>query len=244
MPANELTEVSAALRRLLPPGVASSAGLIADAYPPLPPAERATTGRMSSGRLQEFLAGRAHARIVLQSLGLGVGLDTPVVPVGADRAPLWPQGFVGSISHAGKLVLAVAAPCTLLRALGVDLEPGLPLERELLNRVCRPEEVTRLSASPEPLRQAKLIFSAKESVYKCVAPLMGIFLEFADLEILFDGEQGQFCARGHGPAASLIGPDTVTGRFADAGGYWLTTTWQSQDLSARRSSPERRSIPE
>ena len=246
MPANELIEVSAALLRLLPTGVASSVGLIADHYPSLAPAELATTARMSAGRRQEFSAGRAHARIALQSLrvGMGVGLDSPVVPMGADRAPLWPQGFVGSISHAGELVLAVAAPWTLLSALGVDLEPALLLDGDLLNRVCRPEEVTRLADSPEPLREAKLIFSAKESVYKCVAPVLGIFLDFPDLEILFDREEEQFHARGHGPAAALIGPDTVTGRFADAGGYWLTAAWQGQGFLARRSRPERRSIPE
>ena len=240
MPANELIEVSAALRRLLPPVVASSAGLIADHYPPLPPEELAATERMTAGRRQEFSAGRAHARTVLQRLGL----DSPVVPVGADRSPRWPRGFVGSISHAGELVLAVAASCTRVRALGVDLEPGLPLDNDLVNRICRPEELSRLAASAEPLRQAKLIFSAKESVYKCVAPQMGIFLDFPDLEIIFDGEPERFHARGHGKAAALIGPDTVTGRFAAAGGYWLTTAWQSQGFLARRSSPERRSMPE
>jgi|CXWL01.1.fsa_nt_gi 4'-phosphopantetheinyl transferase EntD len=223
---NALTEIQTAVRRLLPAGITSSAGPIADAYPPLAQAELAVTGRMRSNRLQEFSAGRAHARTALQELGL----RSPVVPVGADRAPLWPPGFVGSISHAGKLALAVAAPCTVMRAIGVDLEPSVPLDMELLNRVCRPEELARLQTSPMPphlpLHQAKLIFSAKESVYKCVAPLMGIFLEFADLEILIDTGNGKFCARGHGPAESLISPDTVTGRFAEAGGYWVTIAWQ------------------
>ncbi len=240
MPLNALIEVRAALRRLLPPVVTSSAGLIADHYPSLPPEELAATGRMTAGRRQEFAAGRAHARRVLQ----GLGLDSPVVPVGDDRAPRWPHGFVGSISHAGELVVAVAAPWTILGALGVDLEPGLPLERDLLERICRPEELSRLAASTEPLRQAKLIFSAKESVYKCVAPRMGIFLDFPDLEIFFDQKEERFHAQGHGKAAALIGPHTVTGRFADAGGYWLTTAWASQGFLARRSIPERRSTPE
>lgn len=223
MQTNALNEIRTAVRRLLPTGVASSAGPIAGAYPPLAQAELATTGRMRSNRLQEFSAGRAHARAVL----LDLGLRSPVVPVGADRAPLWPTGFVGSISHAGELVLAVAAPCTVMRAIGVDLEPSLPLDMDLLNRVCRPEELARLQGSPMPLLLgAKLIFSAKESVYKCVAPLMGIFLEFADLEILFDRGDENFCARGHGPAETLIRPDTVTGSFAEAQGYWVTAAWQ------------------
>jgi 4'-phosphopantetheinyl transferase EntD len=223
METNALNEIRTAVRRLLPTGVASSAGTIAGAYPPLAQAELAVTGRMRSNRLQEFSAGRAHARTVLQELGL----RSPVLPVGAHRGPLWPDGFVGSISHAGELALAVAAPCTVLRAIGVDLEPSLPLDMDLLNRVCRPEELARLGASPLPLLlRAKLIFSAKESVYKCVAPLMGIFLEFADLEIQFDRGDGNFRARGHGPAETLIRPDTVTGSFAEVQGYWVTATWQ------------------
>ena len=148
-----------------------------------------------------------------------------MVPVGANRAPLWPHGFVGSISHAGELALAVAAPSSLIRAIGVDLEPALPLDQELLNRVCRPEELARLQTSPNPLLQAKLVFSAKESVYKCLAPLMGIFLEFDDLEILFDMAERTFCARGHGQGKSLISSNTVTGGFTEAGGYWITAAW-------------------
>lgn len=225
MPANALTDIRTALRRLLPPGVASSAGPITGAYPPLAQAERSVTGRMRSNRLQEFSAGRAHARTALQELGL----RSPVVPVGADRAPLWPEGFVGSISHAGDLVLAVAARCTVVGAIGVDLEPSLPLDLELLSRICRSEELARLQASTTPLHQAKLIFSAKESVYKCVSPLMGTFLEFSDVEILFDRGDGVFRARGHGPADALISPDVVTGRFAEAGGYWLTVAWQGPE---------------
>lgn len=177
---------------------------------------------MSSRRLQEFSAGRAQARAVLRALGLA----SPVVPVGADRAPLWPHGFVGSISHAGEIALAAAAPCTVVRAIGVDLEPSLPLDDELLGRVCRPEELARLEASPRLLHQAKLIFSAKESVYKCVAPQMGLFLDFSDLEIQFDAAEGTFCARGYGPVTALIRPATVTGRFTEAGGYWITVAWQ------------------
>lgn len=222
MSENALTDVRAALRRLLPPGVASSAGPVSADYPPLAPAERPGTERMRSLRLQEFSAGRAHARNALQELGL----PSPVIPVGADRAPLWPPGFVGSISHAGDLVVVAATSSSVVPAIGVDLEPGIPLDLDLLNRVCRPEEVTRLRASPSPLHRAKLVFSAKESVYKCVAPMLGIFLEFADVEILFGTDDEGFCARGHGPAEGLISNATIVGRFSAAGGYWLTVAWQ------------------
>lgn len=177
---------------------------------------------MSPNRRREFIAGRAHARQVLESLGL----VNPSLPVGKNRAPVWPAGFVGSISHGGALVLAVAAPGTRLAAIGVDVEPSTPLEADLLERVCRPEEWARLRGSPDCRQRAKLVFSAKESVYKCLAPRMGIFMEFFDLEIIFDVSRQAFRTQGHGPVANLIHPGTLLGSYGEAGGFWLTCAWQ------------------
>ncbi len=219
-----MLEIRAAIARMLPEGVVASAGTIADPVAPLAAAELASTGRMSPRRLQEFTAGRGHARSVLEQLGQRL----PEVAVGPDRSPLWPAGFVGSISHAGDLVLAVAARSSALRAIGVDLEPAVPLDAELLQRVCRPEELARLATSAAPSHRAKLIFSAKESVYKCIAPLTGAFLEFEDVEILFAAGERQFLARGHGGAAALLAPSTLAGAFVEAGGYWVTAAWQTQ----------------
>jgi 4'-phosphopantetheinyl transferase EntD len=217
-----LPEIRAAVARMLPAGVVASAGAIGDAVAPLEVAEVPSTARMSPRRLQEFSAGRAHARAALRQLGL----REPAVAVGPDRSPRWPAGFVGSISHAVDLALAVAAPSSTLRAIGVDLEPAVPLDQELVRRVCRPEELRLLGTSAASLKRAKLIFSAKESVYKCLAPLTGTFLEFEDVEILFATGEPCFRARGHGPAAALLGPSTLTGAFAEAGGYWITVAWQ------------------
>lgn len=217
-----LNDIETALRRILPAGVSSSVGMINDPCPPLPEGEQAATGRMRNNRLREFSAGRARARAALQDLGL----FSPIVPVGVDRGPVWPQGFVGSISHGGELALAVAAPSTVMRAIGTDIEPGVPLDRDLLIRVCRPEEVECLRSSPRPLDEAKLIFSSKESAYKCLAPLAGIFLDFHDLEIQLDLMGGTFRVRGHGPDESVTDCTRINGRFAEAGGYWITVAWQ------------------
>ncbi|MBL8201895.1 MAG: 4'-phosphopantetheinyl transferase superfamily protein [Chromatiales bacterium] len=217
-----LLEIRAAIARLLPAGVIASAGAIADAVALLKPAELAPTARMSARRLQEYSAGRGHARKALERLGL----RSPAIAVGPDRAPLWPAGFVGSISHAGDLVLAVAAPSSLIRGIGIDLEPALPLDADLVHRVCRPGELAALAPAVASSQRGKLIFSAKESVYKCIAPLTGVFLEFEDVELLFDTGGNRFRARGRGPAAGLIAPATLTGAFAEAGGYWVTAAWQ------------------
>jgi 4'-phosphopantetheinyl transferase EntD len=224
MQESELLEIRAAIAGMLPAGVVASAGRIADANAPLAAAELTSATRMSPRRLQEFSAGRRHARSVLEQLGL----RSPELAVGPDRGPRWPDGFVGSISHAGDLVLAVAAQSTALRAIGIDLEPAVPLDADLLLRVCRPEELARLATSGAPAKRAKLIFSAKESVYKCIAPLTGAFLEFEDVEILFEAGEERFRARCHGRAAALLAPSTLAGAFAEAGGYFVTAAWQMQ----------------
>ena len=79
---------------------------------------------------------------------------------------------------------------------------------------------------PNPALHAKLIFSAKESVYKCVAPVLGLFLEFADLEIVFSATGEGFHAIGHGPAQGRVSAETVEGGWSEAGGYLLTGAWQ------------------
>jgi len=216
-----LSEIHAAIPGLLPAGVAASAGAIRNAVMPLSAVETVHTRHMSPLRLREFSAGREHAKRALGKLGL----PAPGLPVGPGRAPQWPAGFVGSISHAGELVLAVAAPRTLLRAVGVDVEPAEPLDGDLLRRVCRPEELARLATSPDLAERARLVFSAKESVYKCLAPESGIFLEFEDVEVLFEPGANAFRARGHGPAVELLARSALTGAFVRAGGYWMTAAW-------------------
>ena len=76
-------------------------------------------------RRAEFVAGRTLARVAMRRLGL----PPQALPVGPDRAPLWPANIVGSITHAaGYCAVAVGARCASssapgLRSIGLDLEP-------------------------------------------------------------------------------------------------------------------------
>ena len=85
-----------AWRELLPPDVAISAGPLLDDAPALTPREEASAGAMDAGRTLEFKTGRAYAKLALSKLGFH-NVD---LPVGADRAPIWPAGVSGSITHA------------------------------------------------------------------------------------------------------------------------------------------------
>jgi 4'-phosphopantetheinyl transferase EntD len=65
-------------------------------------------------------------------------------------------------------------------ALGIDVEPAECLPSELLELVTTPHE--RLNLGDDVYR-GRLLFVAKEAVYKAVHPLDQTFLEHHDVEI-------------------------------------------------------------
>ena len=87
------------------------------------PDERAFVAQAVQSRQTEFALGRALARNALKDIG-HLHPTTPVaIPVGGDRAPNWPTGIIGSISHCQDICVAVVARrAASVRAIGVDIE--------------------------------------------------------------------------------------------------------------------------
>jgi 4'-phosphopantetheinyl transferase EntD len=215
------TELADALLAIAPPGVACAVHSIDREPEPLWPAELSAAGLMSAKRLREFSAGRHCARRALAHLG-----HAPVaLPVGPGRAPLWPAGIIGSISHTAEIAVAVVARQAQLQSLGIDVESADPLEPGLLELVCRDDERAAMAVSGlEHGLGAKLIFSAKESVYKCLWPLTGVFLEFHDIGIRMDPVRPCFSACSDDPRIA----DTLAmtcGRYRRVGGLLLSCAW-------------------
>jgi 4'-phosphopantetheinyl transferase EntD len=181
--------VPSLLARLLPPCVSTvEVDLAAGGFDQLLPEEAAAIANASQGRALEFRAGRHCARRALAQLGVE---GVPILRA-ADRSPIWPAGIAGSISHtrrgdAGYCCAAVVRK-TDLASVGVDAETAAPLEPALWSRILTQREQTSLERlEPEERgRIAKLVFSAKESFYKCQHALSGLFLEFGDVEIDLD----------------------------------------------------------
>jgi 4'-phosphopantetheinyl transferase EntD len=150
---------------------------------PLHPEEAAQTARMGAARRREFALGRACARRALASLGIR---GEPLL-CGPDRAPRWPDGMIGSLTHTdGYCAVAVARRGELL-ALGLDAESA-PLSARAALRVLDADERARLDrlASPPAQGYATVAFSAKESIYKALFPLCGRKLVFGDAAIEID----------------------------------------------------------
>ena len=202
-------------------GVAVAARDLASDPPGLMPDEEAAVARAVPARRREFAAGRAAARAALAQVGV---IGQPI-PSGADRAPVWPAGACGCITHTARVCLAAAARLDAVQSIGLDLEEASPLEPSLLDIVLTPAERDWLAAQPAARRGvlAKVIFSAKECAYKCQYPLTGVVLDFADLTIELDLANKRFHAvransgSGSDPAARM------TGRFVTLMGHVLAT---------------------
>lgn len=179
------------LRAILPAGVESD-----ECFGDLPggvllPAEEDAVAHAVEGRRREFATVRCLARACLGRLGVP---EAPIVS-GAGGAPVWPRGVRGSITHCpGYAAVAVGSTQRII-GIGIDAEPDAPLPEEVLDLVATQAEQVRLRDAPvadEAPCWDRLLFSAKEAVFKTWYPLVGEWLEFDDAEILFEPELRTF----------------------------------------------------
>ncbi len=135
-------------------------------------------------RQSEYLAGRLCAREALRRLN-----GHAIAPaVGEDRAPQWPAGVSGSITHGDNWAAALVAASDRWRAIGMDVERLLPTERalRLQGEILTPDELSRLDDLDDQARALRisLTFSFKESLFKALYPLTLTHFYFHDAELL------------------------------------------------------------
>jgi 4'-phosphopantetheinyl transferase EntD len=214
------------IESLLPPGAIAAEALADPPEAALFPEEEELLARAVEKRRLEFTTVRHCARIAFARLGLP---PAPILP-GAFGAPQWPDGVVGSMTHCAGYRAAVVARSADMITIGVDAEPHEALPPDVLEAVTRPEERVRLGrlAQVRPaVHWDRLIFSAKESVYKSWFPLTGRWLDFDQASVAFDpadGEQGSFEARLLVPGPVVRGErlSGFSGRWLVRGGLLLT----------------------
>ena len=149
-----------------------------------------TEGILGRRRL-EFRAGREAARRAI--VALSPQLPTRVAK-GPGGEPLWPSGLVGSITHTADLAAAAVARAERIRGIGIDSERVLDpdLAREVQGLICSSAELTSgLALVDDTLVGLTLAFSAKESLFKCLAPSVGRYFDFLDAAIV-DVSRGTF----------------------------------------------------
>jgi 4'-phosphopantetheinyl transferase EntD len=162
------------------------------------PEEEAVVARAVEKRRREFTVVRACARRAMEKLGVPA---QPILP-GERGAPGWPDGLIGSMTHCEGYAAAALVRATDLASLGIDAEPHGPLPDGVLEAIALPTEnarLARLTADHPSVHWDRLLFSAKESVYKAWFPLTAQWLDFseADIEVAVgpDGRSGTLRAR-------------------------------------------------
>lgn len=150
----------------------------------------ASIQRSVAKRQAEFLAGRLCARAALHQLDHLNYIPT----IGEDRAPVWPAHICGSITHSTGHAAAIVAHKAQWRGLGMDLETVLSLERaeRLAGEILTADELQRLAALPrEQIAQlVTLTFSAKESLFKALYPMVQKRFYFEHAEVMEWTEAG------------------------------------------------------
>lgn len=160
------------------------ARLVADDFERCAVPQPASIQRSVAKRQAEFLAGRLCARAALRQLDGFEGVPA----IGEDRAPQWPGHVSGSITHSNGQAAAIVAHKAQWRGLGMDLETLLTLERaeRLAAEILTPHELQRMATGPkEQIAQlVTLTFSAKESLFKALYPMVHKRFYFEHAEIL------------------------------------------------------------
>jgi 4'-phosphopantetheinyl transferase EntD len=207
---------------ILPPGIVTvEADPAVSTGTFLLPDEAAALGVVAEGRRREFTAARSCARRALEELGVPV----TAILTGPRREPLWPTGVVGSITHCAGYCAAVVARRTNFASIGIDAEIHEVLPHGVLDLIALGEEQEWLRAQRDgEICWDRVLFSAKESVYKTWYPLTGKSLELKDSVVTIDPSAGTFHASLQLPIPIDKRP-TVTGfdgRYLLEDGYVLT----------------------
>ncbi|MEM1375068.1 MAG: hypothetical protein AAGF78_11880 [Pseudomonadota bacterium] len=139
--------------------------LTADELPP--------SGTRVAKRTREIIAGHILARDLMAE----AGLDPRPLLRGPDRAPVWPRGFTGSITHTDGIIAAAFGP-RHLGTIGIDIEAPAQLNPAMDARIrCHGEEGDVIS-----------LFVAKEAVFKAQFPRTGAMLAHHDVRIARTGD--------------------------------------------------------
>jgi 4'-phosphopantetheinyl transferase EntD len=197
--------------------------------------ERQFIERAVPSRQSEFATVRTCARLGLQDLGAAVG--SPILP-GRHGAPVWPPGIVGSMTHCAGYRAAAVGHAHPILSIGIDAEPNAPLPDGLVDSVAGPGERSDLADLTEldpDVAWDRVLFSAKESIYKAWFPLTGRWLGYEDAIVRIDPATRTYegTIRAAGPVIAGRPLDRIQGRLAVDEALVLTSAVVTQDGSLR-----------
>lgn len=189
-------------------------------YHELHPEERIVVSRAVDSRKGEFGDARWCAHEALRELGVD---SVHAILRGERGMPLWPEGYTGSLTHTDGLRIAVAAPTSQLRSVGIDAEPAQALPEGVLDQIARSQERHWVDTQKVAGKDwaDRLLFCAKEATYKAWFPMTLRWLGFEDAEIEIRPD-GTFIAY---ILARPTPVPFVEGRWVVRGGYVCAGTF-------------------
>lgn len=165
-------------------------------------------------RRAEFVTARGCARRALRRLGY------PPVPIlsGPRREPLWPEGVVGSLSHCEGYRAAAVATASRSAALGIDVEIAAPLPENVAGLITvgdEPRMLGDLAGTLPNVAWDRVLFSAKESIFKVWFPLARSWLDFTECEVSLDVRDKTFSGK-----LLVPGPEVEGSEITELAGRW------------------------
>ena len=146
----------------------------------------------SPKRKAEFIMGRTVAHLALKKFKLE---NIPILRNLETREPCWPKSIFGSITHSGNLAAAAAGLTDDILGVGIDLEDlSRKIDLKISRHICVDDELKCLEKlSPEQANlNLRIIFSAKESIFKCFFPISRKYLHFKDANVKIDENKSEF----------------------------------------------------
>jgi 4'-phosphopantetheinyl transferase EntD len=142
-------------------------------------------------RRREFATARALAREGLERF---FGLHDFNLLNDRNRAPIWPPGITGSLSHSSTRAW-VALVDASYGTIGIDGENRDGLERRLWHLILCNEEIAYLENLGTSIqeRRALVIYCAKEALYKAQFPLTQKFVDFKAAQVRLDEDGSLRC---------------------------------------------------
>lgn len=142
-------------------------------------------------RRDEFLLGRAAACSALKQLGFA---SPPPVLKGRNREPIWPDGYIGTITHSNGVAVAAACARSYADGIGIDIET---LEKNVSTGVfkltCTEKELELIhSDSSKNQTMFKRIFSAKEAGFKAFFRHAQAYIDYREAELSWDSGTSSF----------------------------------------------------
>lgn len=138
----------------------------------------------------EFCLGRQTAHEALKQ----IGIENFHVLKGKTSEPIWPNNVVGSISHTSLYATSAVAYKDNIKGIGIDIESlKSNINFDIASKICCDEELKWVNEiNSESIKRLISIFSAKESIFKCLYPHVKKYFQFKDVILRWNKDTRDF----------------------------------------------------